>query len=313
MQIQPVFQSIGMLLQGRLFRIPEYQRAYSWQEKQRDDLFRDIEKVAGSGNDSTHFMATIVGLRRNKKTIAADEYVGVEVVDGQQRLTTLIILLKALAKALRKSDDKYAGEIDSLLVKGDDLSLLLLQTNHDFTHTFIDYLRYGTIPTDKATTAADQNIAEAIAECEEFVRKWSSQGRTLIQLFATIKNRLSVIFHEIEDEALVYTVFEVLNSRGLDVTWFDKLKSLLMAIIFEYGDEGSKKETATELHSLWTDIYKTIGLHQSLNGSERESDGTATFTLLSSFAETRGTRRWSPPSAWPSTTSSAGSYSPGRG
>jgi uncharacterized protein with ParB-like and HNH nuclease domain len=133
MQIQPVFQSIGMLLQGRLFRIPEYQRAYSWQEKQRDDLFRDIEKVAGSGNDSTHFMATIVGLRRNKKTIAADEYVGVEVVDGQQRLTTLIILLKALAKALRKSDDKYAGEIDSLLVKGDDLSLLLLQTNHDFT------------------------------------------------------------------------------------------------------------------------------------------------------------------------------------
>lgn len=274
MQIQPVFQSIGMLLQGRLFRIPEYQRAYSWQEKQRGDLFRDIEKVYGSGNDSTHFMATIVGLRRNKKTIAADEYVDVEVVDGQQRLTTLIILLKALAKALKGSGEKYSGEIDSLLVKGDDLSLLLLQTNHDSTHAFIDYLRYGTVPSDKATTAADQNIAAAIAECEEFVKKWNIPGRTLIQLFATIKNRLSVIFHEIEDEALVYTVFEVLNSRGLDVTWFDKLKSLLMAIVFEYGDEGSKKEIATELHSLWTDVYRTIGLHQSLNKETVRFAGT---------------------------------------
>src|ERR1035438_2485363 len=49
------------------------------------------------------------------------------------------------------------------------------------------------------------------------------------------------------------------------------------------------------------------------SGSERESDETATFTQLSSPAEPRGTRRWSPPSAWPSTADTAGSYSPGRG
>ena len=48
-------------------------------------------------------------------------------------------------------------------------------------------------------------------------------------------------------------------------------------------------------------------------GSERESDETATFTQLSSPAEPRGTRRWLPPSAWPSTADIAGSYSPGRG
>src|ERR1039458_3307142 len=51
----------------------------------------------------------------------------------------------------------------------------------------------------------------------------------------------------------------------------------------------------------------------SWEGSERESDETATFTQLSSPAEPRGTRRWSPPSAWPSTADTAGSYSPGRG
>src|ERR1017187_3048949 len=49
-------------------------------------------------------------------------------------------------------------------------------------------------------------------------------------------------------------------------------------------------------------------LDEGFLGSERESDGTATFTQLSSPAEPRGTRRWSPPSAWPSTADTAGSY-----
>ncbi len=274
MQIQPQFQSVGTLVTGRLFRIPEYQRAYSWQPKQRADLFDDIKKVQRAGDDATHFMATIVGLRRSKRIIAADEYVDVEVVDGQQRLTTIALLLKALAKTLVKSAPKYAEEIQSLLVKGDDLCLLLLQTNHDTSYIFADYLRHGKAPKDgSARTAADENLVKAISECEEFVETWS-HDHDLIQLLAIIKNRLSVIFHEIEDESLVYTVFEVLNSRGLDVTWFDKLKSLLMAIVFENGDEGSKKETVKEIHDLWTDIYRTIGLRQNLNRETVRFAGT---------------------------------------
>jgi hypothetical protein len=177
------------------------------------------------------------------------------------------LLLKAISKALRPKDVKHADEIDSLLVKGDDLSLLLLQTNHDTSQIFVDYLRDGTSSSEKpAKTAADHNLLFGIRESEEFVEKWTaSTGGSLLDLFATVKNRLSVIFHEIEDESLVYTVFEVLNSRGLDVTWFDKLKSLLMAIVFEYGDKDAKEETIDELHTLWTSIYSTIGMRQTLN------------------------------------------------
>ncbi len=81
MQIQPLYLTVGNLLSGRLFKVPEYQRAYSWQSKQRADLFGDIEKVFSSDSDSTHFMATIVGLRRKKKRIASDEFLEIEVVD----------------------------------------------------------------------------------------------------------------------------------------------------------------------------------------------------------------------------------------
>ncbi|MEX2271001.1 MAG: DUF262 domain-containing HNH endonuclease family protein [Vicinamibacterales bacterium] len=277
MQIQPIFLTVGNLLAGRLFRIPQYQRAYSWGSKQRHDLFDDILKVRASGNDASHFMATVVGLRRDKMRIAADEFIELEIVDGQQRLTTLITLLKATSKNLSASirdEEKIREDLNSLLVKGDDLSLLLLQTNHDSSHIFSNYLRDGTVPDDSSVlTAADKNLLDAIRECETFVARWREDG-DLISLVALIRNQLSLIFHEIEDEGLVYTVFEVLNSRGLDVTWFDKLKTFLMAIVFETGEPDVRGATLNELHNIWREIYRTIGLRQNLNKETLRFAGT---------------------------------------
>ena len=104
MEIQPQLFKLESLLHGRLFRVPEYQRAYSWGKKQRHDLFGDIERVKASDED--HFLATIVGLSRKseKKKIIADQFSVIEIVDGQQRLTTLIILLRAIQKSLDCKD-----------------------------------------------------------------------------------------------------------------------------------------------------------------------------------------------------------------
>lgn len=278
MQIQPIYLSMSTLLSGRLFRIPEYQRAYSWQSKQRGDLFGDLQKLADAGPNSEHFMAAIVGLRRKKIRIQADQFVLVEVVDGQQRLTTIAILLKALSKELDRTNavqSRLAEELEALLVKRDETSLLLIQTNQDLSNIFSDYMRTGSHPTvEQATTAADRNLIEAIEECEGFVRDWKSgRQENLIDLLSMLRNRLTLIFHEIDDEGLVYTVFEVLNSRGLDVTWFDKLKSLLMATVFESGG-GNKAAIIDELHGIWREIYRTIGLKQVLNKETVRFAGT---------------------------------------
>ena len=137
MQLQPLLLTMNNLMSGRLFRIPEYQRAYTWGKKQREDLFGDIKRIQTYNED--HFMATVVGLAREKVTIIADQYTIVDVVDGQQRLTTLIILLKAVQKALNKQDKTEAklwGELNDLLIKQDKNCLLLLQTNHDLNSYF---------------------------------------------------------------------------------------------------------------------------------------------------------------------------------
>ena len=205
MQIQPQHVNFGELIHGRLFRIPHYQRAYSWRPVHRSALFEDILRTRQNGEDREHFMATIVGLRREKRTIVIDEHQVVEVVDGQQRITTLVLLLKCIAGTLDRSDEvteRIGRELDENLVKPDAASLLLLQTNHDSSDFFAHYLRTGVHPpSDSASTLADRELLSAIEECENFIANWQ-RDYSLTDLVALIKNRLTFIFYEIGDEAL---------------------------------------------------------------------------------------------------------------
>jgi hypothetical protein len=261
MELQPQLFKLDSFMHGRLFRVPEYQRAYAWGKKQRSDLFGDIRRVKEADED--HFMATIVGLARGeKKKIIADQYSVIDIVDGQQRLTTLIILLKAIQKGLdpsEKNEKKVADELAQLLVKDDKHTLLLLQTNHDTSHIFADYIRDGIVPPAVAATTADQNIVDGVTECEEFVTAWKASGDSLIDLVSIIRHRLWAIFHTVDNEALVYRVFEFLNSRGLDVASIDKLKSQLMGLVFEHRENAGREEAVNELHRIWQDIYRVIG------------------------------------------------------
>jgi len=264
--INPKYLTFGNLINNRLFRIPEYQRAYSWEGPQRKDLFDDIHKTRLTGG-SEHYMATIVTLSKSTKLIGTDEHQISEVVDGQQRITTLIFILKAIQKLLdgsKRLEGKTADELADLLVKPETDALLLLQTNQDTSQFFANYIRTGKHPdVHVAKTLADRELLRAIRQCEEFVESWKAKD-TLIELLALLKNRLTFVLHEIEDESAVYTIFEVLNSRGLEVNSLDRLKSSLMGAAFELK-VGNKKELIEELHQTWANIYRCIGLRQGLD------------------------------------------------
>ena len=273
MQIAPQYLTLQQLLTDRLFRIPEYQRSYSWGTRQRQDLFEDIRQSYREGNSSNHFMATVIALVRDKVNIPGSlgEHRNVDVVDGQQRITTLVLLLKAIAKSLDQLDTIEASlrsNLEKMLVKADDATLLLLQTNHDSGHYFATYVRTGSsnyVDVNQAKTLADRQLLNAMKECEDFVREWEAEGYSLENLVTHIHNRLTFIYHEINDEGLVYTVFEVLNSRGLPVPWFDRLKSKLMALVFESTETGNRGKLIREVHQLWTSIYGIIGLRRGMS------------------------------------------------
>jgi len=270
--IQPEFKSSIVILSDKLFRIPEYQRHYSWQSRQRHELFEDIKKLETARekyDERTHFMATIVCLKtRDKEQVGSNTFYVYDVVDGQQRLTTLVILLKAISLKLQ-SDQQVdeAKELNKLLVK-DDGRLIILQNNHDNRLVLRDYLKNGQKPEGESIkTTADKNISQAIKDCEKFVNAHSNS----VTLLALVKNYLFFIFQSLEDKGAVYTIFEVLNSRGLDVDWLDKCKSLLMGLLYEYASSPENNDLFSqhlnELHGYWSDIYREIGL-QNIPGHE---------------------------------------------
>ena len=117
-------------------------------------------------------MSTIVCFRTpERKAIGVAEYGVYDVVDGQQRLTTLVLLLKAIQKALREGSEEKR-DLGSILVKSDG-NLLLLQTNNPNQRQFNDYLRSGSVPgAGDVETHANLNLRRAISECESFVARW---------------------------------------------------------------------------------------------------------------------------------------------
>ncbi len=262
--IQPEYYSVNQLLNYKFFEIPNYQRTYSWSKKQREDLFNDITNVIKwRDKERHHFMSTIVCLNQHEsRQVGTDKYEKYYIVDGQQRITTLIIILKALSKALKNGTSEEKEEftkLESLLVKKDK-RIVLLQTNHDNQQIFFNYLVTGEIPKRKtAKTFTDRNMIDAFTEAEAFIKKWRS-NRDLIKLLEIIKNRLGFIFYVLKDAGSVYRVFEVLNSRGLVVDWLDKVKSSLMGVIYDKYPANTANTHIDHLHKTWISIYSKIGL-----------------------------------------------------
>lgn len=249
-------------------------------------MFKDISQLVDSDEyEALHFMATVVGLCRKTvtigtQTIRTTKYQVIEVVDGQQRLTTLVLLLKTIERKIasllddakwceqtpeieQEQAERERTDLANLLVNPADNTQVLLQTNHDSSQYFENYLIYGQLPPDseEIKTLSDKELLDAIRNCQTFVNRWKEN---VFELLNIIKNQLYFIFHEITDEAAVYTVFEVLNNRGLYVSWLDRFKSQLMSVVFE-NDAGNRDEHIEQLHRIWGDIYETVGLREGLD------------------------------------------------
>jgi hypothetical protein len=172
-------------------------------------------------------------------------------------MTTLIILLKCIELALAKdSDDR--NDLAKILVKRDG-HLILLQTNNANEYLFNRFIREGKLPQDSEIhTHSDRNLSHAINDCSKFGREWQ-ESQNITALMSLVLHRLGFVVHDTEDSRAVYTVFEVLNSRGLDVDWLDKTKSVLMGLAYELASshEAAAAEIQT-LQGMWGEIYREI-------------------------------------------------------
>jgi hypothetical protein len=145
-----------------------------------------------------------------------------------------------------------------------DGNLILLQTNNANERIFNRFIRDGVNPTDEdLQTHSDLNLAEAINDCTEFVKLWQDHGAqdhgAIESLMSLVLHRLGFVIYDTEGSRAVYTVFEVLNSRGLEVDWLDKAKSMLMGQAFELATSAETAQAEIQsLQNVWGELYREI-------------------------------------------------------
>lgn len=238
-----------------LFIIPEYQRPYAWDEEQIQTLFSDLKDFAErdmSKNDKQmYFLGCIVSYINSN-----DEQ---EVIDGQQRITSLMLLLRALYNKFSNSSDKRAQNFSSVISpciwKKDDISgevnydHILIESrvmNNDGNEVLRNILRDG-----KADPKAKDNYSKNFIILEKLINEYSTDDPSMMYSFANAILRRSILLPisaDSQDTAL--TIFSTLNNRGKSLSDADIFKANIYSTL---GDEKRK-----EFIQKWQDLEDAV-------------------------------------------------------
>jgi uncharacterized protein with ParB-like and HNH nuclease domain/predicted transport protein len=212
------------------FIVPLYQRRYSWGEVEWTQLWEDLLRVADdTGGTAEHFVGSIVEIG----SVATASHNPLQLIDGQQRLTTLSLLLIALARTAQRRLDVDAADSDAKAIANENLIGYYLIDGREEGDR-----RYKLIPgeADRATYLAlleekplPDKPARAILDAYGFfIRGLEHSGRSLPAVHAAI-SRLFVVDialeHGRDDPQLI---FESLNSTGLDLSQADLIRNFIL-------------------------------------------------------------------------------------
>lgn len=206
------------------FEIPVYQRPYAWEVEQVRDLLTDLAEAIDS--DSVYFLGSIVLIKSPGLSPA-------KVVDGQQRLTTLTILLSVLRDLTADAERRLSRGVyiyqkanpDSGAL--DSYRLLLREQDRAFFRQHVQ-VAGATAEIIETTTleGSRQRIAENVAFLRQQLEKWDDAKRD--RLVAFIIQRCYLVVVSVPTPEAARRIFTVLNARGLDLTPTDVLKALLL-------------------------------------------------------------------------------------
>ncbi len=242
-------KTVFELFQNRIYFIPPNQREYSWEKINCKDLFDDINYIFQ--DDLAHLMGGLTFVKIEDKELTdefANKYESYDVVDGQQRLTTILILLMSIYKHLRRQKSRIADDLVRRYIRtrnNDDTDYLYLLNPNQYCRDFFYKVVCNTEEITKTRTQLSQErkqisrtshsrIIDAIqffdAELDGISRSKTQESFSnyIIGLYQTITNRLvfSEIFVHSDMEAGI--IFETMNNRGKPISEMDKVKNRLL-------------------------------------------------------------------------------------
>lgn len=274
---------------GLLYEVPKFQRDYSWDQQQWDDLWNDIVSL-DTDKESEHYMGYLV--------LQTTDNVKYYVIDGQQRLTTLSIMILAVLKCIEDlivdgieiEDNKkrkdllhssYIGFIDpeTLIAKN---KMILNRNNDDYYRTYMVLLKELPL---RGTNASEKLMRECFNWFLERLKKRFSSGEKYAGFIGEFTDKLFFTSIKVSDQLNAFKVFETLNARGVQLSSADLLKNYLFSVVDE---SRPGKNEIEELESMWSKLVDKLG-NQKLEEYLRYFWNSSNKTVRKSnlFAEIR--------------------------
>lgn len=245
------------------FLIPDYQRPYAWGETECLTLWEDILEFAIPDNDYSkfddneeYFLGPIVTYKNNKGVL--------EVIDGQQRLTTLMLLLRAFYPKFERMEDKASRStrenIEKCIWKTDvfgnpDMSALKIDSqvaSDKDKEEFIEILKSGNVQ-DKHKSIYAENYRFFVNKIDEFIQAFSGY---LPYLATRIMQNCILLPIEAESQDTALRIFSTLNDRGKPLSDADIFKAQLYKFYSEIGKKDEFMERWKALEGLCEEVFR---------------------------------------------------------
>lgn len=244
---------------GVVYAIPRYQREYTWSRAQWDALFEDL-----LDNELHYFLGSIICINQSQDALTVQS---LELVDGQQRMTTLSLLLAAVYqsyRALPNLDMEQQIELYNLkhklvLKKKSDQPRLNPQVQNNNQQDYFALLGQTGILDDVETVpnAGNRRVMKAfrhfISRIELYLEH-SADPIVSLQALLEKVNTATLVKIEVAGHSDAYTLFESLNNRGVPLTAIDLIKNKLLAVL-ESKDPGS----IDKQYNRWKKVIDALG------------------------------------------------------
>ena len=230
------------------FLIPEYQRPYAWTDDQVLTLFEDLVEYTNNQNESSYFLGCIVSFSNENKEQ--------EIIDGQQRITTLFLLLRAIHRKLQKMSDSkekdnFIRQIEPAIWKIDELTSVadygsvLIESKVfevEYNQILENILKTGEVE-DKSKDRYSLNYKLLIKLLDEYA---NNEPLNFYKFTNNVLNKTIVLPIKADTQETALTIFSTLNDRGLPLSDADIFK----AKIYNKLNEENKAKFVEEWKNL---------------------------------------------------------------
>ncbi len=287
-------ESLKSIFKDRIFKIPDYQRGYAWRKRQLKDFWEDIVNLP---SERFHYTGLLSLKQVSKKDYEAESWTAerwlindraakpFHIVDGQQRLTTIVIfineilnLIKSIPENIEKSESEiYVGTFSMKQIKEEYLVIQMppqfivntYKFGYEKDNPSFKYLRHKILGEPDGGSITETFYTLNLENARQFFRDnlenlYRTDGVSEIEtLFRKVTQNLMFNLHEIGDDFDVFVAFETMNNRGKKLSNLELLKNRLIYLTTLYEPfeitEDERSILREDINDAWKDVYYQLG------------------------------------------------------